>query len=210
MTHHPAITISRTFGSGGTHVGFLVARRLGWRFCDRRILRQTAQALGLSVQSLRYQEEHPCGFLDRLLNLIAVASPEVPFTPPIDLPIYSRELFEAERKVMLCLVENAPAVLVGRGGFVALKDRPATLHVRIEADPSFRAQFLVEHKKAPDLEAARRLLDASDRERAAFIHKISGLDWQDPSHFDLVLDTSKDGLEACAERIVEAAKSRLY
>lgn len=151
----------------------------------------------------------PCGFLERLQNLLVFTSLEVPFAPPVDLPIYSSELFEAERNVMLHLVESAPAVLVGRGGFVALKDRPLTLHVRVQADLSFRMQFLVEHKKAQDLEEARQMIETSDRERAAFIRKISGLDWHDSRHFQLVLDTSKDGLEACAERIVEEAKRSL-
>jgi cytidylate kinase len=210
ITPHPAITISRTFGSGGTEVGFLVARQLGWRFCDRSILRQTAQTLGLSSASLRYQEERRCGFLDRLLSLIAITSPEVPFIPPLDMPIYSRELFEVERNVMRCLVNNAPAVLVGRGGFVALKDRPATLHVRIQADLPFRMQFLVDRGKAADLESARKAIELSDRNRAAFIREVSGLDWFDPRLFDLVLDTSRDGIEACSVRLVEEAMARFH
>ena len=208
MTPHPAITLSRTFGSGGTEVGFLVARQLGWRFCDRTILRQTAQALGLPSASLRYREERRCGFLERLLNLIAVASPEVPFTPPVELPIYSRDLFEAERKVMHCLVDNASAVLVGRGGFAALKDRPLVLNVRIQADLPFRKQFLVDRKKAQDGESALKAIEISDRNRAAFIREVTGLDWQDPKNFDLVLDTSRDGIAGCAERIVEEAGRR--
>jgi CMP/dCMP kinase len=208
MTQYPAITISRTLGSGGTEVGFLVARQLGWHYCDRSILRKGAQALGLSVQRLRYQEEHPCGFLEQMMSFIALGSPEAPFMPPLDLPIYSTELFEAERHVMLCLVNNASAVLVGRGGFVALKDHPATLHVRIQANQTFRMQFLVDRGKAPDLESARKTIEASDRNRAAFIREVSGLDWQDPKHFDLVLDTSLDGIDACAARIVKEAGLR--
>ncbi len=203
MTDHPAITISRTLGSGGTEVGFLAARQLGWRFCDRTILRQAAQTLSIPMTSLRHQEERPCGFLERLLNFIAVASPEVPFAPPLDLPIYSRELFEAERNVMLCLAKNAPAVFMGRGSFIALRDRPNTLHVRIEADLSFRIRFLLERGKMKDEASAREAIKASDRNRAAFIREISGLDWQDPRHFNLVMDTSKDGIDACAARIVK-------
>lgn len=208
MTRHPAITISRTLGSGGTEVGFLVARQLGWRFCDRSILRKAAQALGLSVDNLRHQEERPYGFMEQVMNFISLASPEVPFMPPLDLPIYSHELFEVERSIMLYLVKNDSAVIVGRGGFFALKGHPATLHVSIQAELPFRTQFLVDRRKAPDLEAARQAIKTSDWGRAAFIREISGLDWQDPRHFDLMLDTSQDGIEACAARIVEEAKLR--
>jgi CMP/dCMP kinase len=205
----PAITISRTLGSGGTQAGYLAARKLGWRFCDRRILREVARATGIPAASLRYQEERRCGFLEQLLSLIAVASPEVPFLPPVDLPVYSRELFEAERRVMRQLVQNAPAVLVGRGGCIALKAHPAVLHVCIQADLPFRTRFLVEHGKATDAAAALKLIKTSDRNRAAFIREISGLDWQDPANFDLVLDASRDGIAGCADRIAEEAGRRL-
>ena len=167
-----------------------------------------ARATGLSAASLRYQEERRCGFLEQLLSLVAVSSPEVPFLPPVELPVYSRELFAAERQAMLRLVEAAPAVLVGRGSFVALRELPQVLHVSIRADLPSRAQFLVAHGKAADPEAALELIKASDRNRAAFIREISGLDWQDPDLFDLVLDTSREGLEACAARIVAEARRR--
>ena len=200
---HPAITLSRTYGSGGSQVGFLVARRLSWRFCDRRILRQAALDLNVPIERLRFQEDRPSGFLEQLMNLTAFASPEVPFAPPLELPIYSRELFEAERSVMLRLLEHAPAVILGRGGFFGLKERPNTFHVSIQADLAYRVHFLLEHKIAPNEELARKAIERSDRDRSAFIRDISGLEWRDPRNFDLVLDISRDGLESCVEQIRE-------
>jgi cytidylate kinase len=208
MNAHPAITLSRSLGSGGVEVGVRVAKRLGWRFCDRRILRQAAENLGIPVADLRCQEERPCGFFEQVLRLTAFASPELPYCPPLDLPTYSRELFAVERSVMFRLVQRESAVLLGRGGFIALKDHPAVLHVSLQAPPEARIQHLLERGKAESLEAARRLIERSDRERAAFIRAISGLDWQDPGHFHLVLDPLQEGLEACSERIVAEAKRR--
>jgi cytidylate kinase len=205
MTDHPAITISRSLGCGGTEIGFRVARRLGWQFCDRRILRLSAEAMGRSVGSLAPQEEHHCGFLEVLKNLLAFGSPEAPYVPLLDLPIYSRDLFALEREIMLRMVQRAPSVIVGRGGFVALRGRPATLHVSLDADPGFRVRSLVARGRMPDLEAARRAVAASDRDRAAFLRDISGRAWRDPRHFDLVLDVAKEGLEACVERILAEA-----
>lgn len=205
---HPAITISRTLGSGGAAVGLMVARQLGWRFCDRHILRRAAEALGMPGDALRVPEEHPTGFLDQLMALTAFASPEVPYTPPLEVPVYSRELFEVERGILLRLVEEGPAVLVGRGGFLALRGRPRVLHVRIVADAAVRMRSLVARGKAVDMEAARRAIEASDRDRASLVREIAGLDWADPAHFDLVLDTSLEGPEICAERIVAEARER--
>jgi cytidylate kinase len=164
--------------------------------------------LGVPIADLRCQEERPCGFLEQLLRLTALASPELPYCPPLDLPTYSRELFTVERSVMLRLVQRESVVLLGRGGFVALRDHSAALHVSLQSHPEARLQHLLARGKAESPEAARRLLERSDRDRAAFIRAISGLDWQDPGHFHLVLDPLQEGLDACAERIVAEAQRR--
>ena len=206
MSTNPAMTISRSLGSGGTEAGFLAARQLGWHFCDRRILRMAAEAMGKSVASLGRQEERPSGFLEQLMGLFAFGSPEAPYTPLLELPVYSRDVYEAQRKVMLQVVDHAPSVVVGRGGFVALRGRPATLHVRIHSDLEFRVRNLVTWGKAANEQAARKALALSDRNRAAFIEAISGHDWHDPAPFDLVLDLAKTGVEAAVETMVAACR----
>jgi cytidylate kinase len=208
MDPNPAVTISRSLGSGGTEAGLMVARRLGWAFCNRRILRLAAEAMGHSSAGLAEQEERHCGFLEQLLNILGFGSPEACYTPLLELPAYSKDLYHMERQVMLKLVAHAPSVLVGRGGFCALKNRPATLHVSIRADLDFRVKYLVARGKEPNPEAARKAIAVSDQNRAAFIRAISGLDWRDPRNFDLVLNPSGPGLEACVEQIVAEAKQR--
>ncbi len=208
MNQHPAITISRSLGSGGTEAGFLVARRLGWTFCNRRILRMAAEAAGHTSAGLALQEERHCGFMEQILNILGYGSPEACYTPLLELPMYSKDLYHMEREVIRKLVAHAPSVIVGRGGFCALKGRPDTLHVSIHADLDFRIQYLVGRGKAADPAAARKAIAASDRDRAAFIRAISGLDWQDPRNFDLVLEVSQQGLETVPELIVAEAKRR--
>ncbi|WP_316676549.1 cytidylate kinase-like family protein [uncultured Tolumonas sp.] len=209
MTTLPAITISRSLGSGGAQVGAGVARQLGWRFCDRRILREAARSLGVDAASLRCQEERPCGFLQQLLNLTAFATPEVPFVPPFEAPVYSAELFEAERTVMRRFADAGPSVLVGRGGFAALKDRPNALHVRIHADLEHRVHWLLDHGKAEDEAAARAMILQSDRERHQFFRKVLHLEWDDASPFGLVLDSGRLGLDGCVQALLAEAKARL-
>lgn len=209
MTPFPAITISRSLGSGGTEVGFLVARKLGWHFCDRRILRLAAGALGHSVASLALQEDHPSGFKDWLITIFAQGSPETPFMPLLEAPVYSRDLFAVQTAVMHQMLEHAPSVIVGRGGFIALKDQPDTLHVSVHADLATRVESLVRRGKASDPRAARDAIEASDRGRSGFIRAISGADWKDPRNFDLVLNPSREGLESCVARIVKETIQRL-
>ena len=44
-------------------------------------------------------------------------------------------------------------MIVGRGGFVALRGRPATLHVSLRADLAFRVALLVDRGVMPDPDA---------------------------------------------------------
>ena len=165
--------------------------------------------MGHPSAGLAAQEEKHCGFLDQLMNILSFGSPEAPYTPILELPMYSRDLYEVERGVMLRLVSQAPSVLVGRGGFVALRGRERTLHVSLGADLEFRIRRLLERGKAAGADAARAAIVASDRERAAFIRAIAGLDWRAPRNFDLVLDVSSLGLEGCAGLIAAEARRRL-
>lgn len=81
MALHPAITLSRSFGCGGTEIGFRVAQRLNWQFCDRRILSLAAQSLGRSPESLEFREEHHPGFLESLGNILFQGAPEATYVP---------------------------------------------------------------------------------------------------------------------------------
>ena len=205
MSWFPAITVSRTLGSGGSLIAYQVARRLGWRYCDRSILRFTAKALGLDTVALSQQEERPDRLWENILCLLGTGTPEAPYAPPPDLPVYSKDLFDQESQIMARILEREPAVLVGRGGFVAFQDRPATLHVHIQASPEFRMRRLVDSGRAVGLKEAQKLIHASDRDRAGFIRDISGRDWLDPANFHLVLDPSRDGFQACEQSILDRA-----
>jgi hypothetical protein len=201
----PAITISRGLGSEGTEIAFLASRKLGWRFCDRRILRMAAEATGHSVAGLSRSEERPCGWKDWVMAVLGQGSPEAPWGPLVELPVYSKDLFAIQKELILRLVEHAPSVIVGRGAFIALKGRPGTLHVSIHAALEYRVASLVRRGKAANAQEARDAIEASDRNRAGFIRAISGQDWKDPRLFGLQLDPSRDGPEACLERLVAEA-----
>lgn len=208
MPSFPAITLSRSLGSQGTEIGFKAAQRLGWHFCDRRILRMAAESLGRSTAALARQEERTSGFLDSVFASLGYGSPEAPYTPLLELPVYTKDLFQVERRVMAQVLEHAPSVLVGRGAFVALRDRPATLHVSVQAPLDFRIASLVARGKAADRESARQAIALSDRDRAGFIRKISGLDWRDPTHFQMVLNPAELGFEGCVDLLVAEARRR--
>ncbi len=207
MNQNPAITISRSLGSGGTEIAFNAARLLGWHFIDRRLMRLAAQATGQSTQAIAWQEEHRHDFWDHLLAVFAMGTCETPCAPLLEMPIYSKDLYQLERRLMFRMLDHAPSVIVGRGGFVALKGRPATLHVSIHAPKDLRLRSQVARGLAPNEDAALKAIEASDRNRGKFIRAISGLDWRDPSNFHLVLVPTDMNPDTWAAQVVEAFRT---
>lgn len=201
---NPALTLSRTFGSGGALLAHRLAQRLRWRCCDRVVLRQAAAALGLDAEALQAQEERPATLWSALCALLPVTTPEAPYVPPAQMPMYAPEIFALERRIMADLLARSPAVLLGRGGFVAFHGRPRTLHVYVHADLEFRVQRLLASGRVASAAEARRLAETTDRDRARFIRIISGRDWQAPGNFDLCLDPGRDGFDACEAKILAA------
>ena len=48
-------------------------------------------------------------------------------------------------------------------------------------------------------------MEKSDQERSRFNRDLAGRPWEDPRNFDLILDASREGIDGCAMRILEAA-----
>ena len=90
----------------------------------------------------------------------------------------------------------------GRG---ATKVLPAatTVRVRIVAPLEYRIEAVRrEHGISPD-EAAHRV-EATDRERDAFVREHFGVDASDPRNYDLVLNAARFPVSQCAELIIAA------
>ena len=73
----PVITISRQYGSGGSHVARLVAARTGWQLIDNEFVDRVAEQAGLSRSEVEEREERVPTLVERLARALASSSPEV-------------------------------------------------------------------------------------------------------------------------------------
>ncbi len=132
-----------------------MARKLGWRYCDRSILNHTAQVLGLDVVALRQQEERPDRLWENILCLLGTGTPEATYAPPPDLPVYSKDLFAQESRIMARILDREATVLVA--GAASWRSRTAlTLHVHVQADLEFRVRRLVDIGRAASPKEAQK------------------------------------------------------
>jgi cytidylate kinase len=195
-------------GSGGSYIGTLAARELGFAFIDREVLRQAAEHLGTGVSLLESRDERSSGFFENLIRGFFLGAPETPANVRhLRRPVYDRDLFSLECRIMSGIAERCDAVIIGRGGFYALRNRPAgsVIRVFVHAPMEFRVNRVMKARNVPEAEA-RSAIEESDRRRARFIRDMIGVEWTDAKNYHLCIDSSVAGFPRCVEMIVSMAQ----
>ena len=201
------VTISRQLASGGAYVGQHLAQRLGYRYVDREILTRAAAILGLEDEhALEHLEEQAPGWWDHVTRAIGIGPPEAPFVPP-PLPVNESIVLRAETQIIRAIAEREDAVIVGRGGPHVLRGRDNVFRVFIHAPKDYRVAE-VKRLYQLDADAARAMVERSDRNRARFVQSLVGRSWTDACLYDLTVDTSRIGADLVVDLLVDAVDGR--
>ena len=197
------ITISRQMGSGGTYIGYLAAKELGFRYLDREILQQAADKLGIEPDMLERYDGRSASLMENIVQSFCFSTPEMPNLPPLRRPVYNKDLFALEGKIMKEVADRCNAVIIGRGGFYILKDRPNTIHIFVHAPLDYRIEMIMKEQKIADEKEAQKMIEESDRERTKFIRDMVSADWCDARNYHLCIDSSVIGLPDCVKMITD-------
>ena len=194
------ITISREFGSGGRTIGRLVAEKLGIPFYDKELVKQISVESGFAPNFVEENGEHAPG---RSFFSYAFAPQGV---PGIMNGLSTNDfLWNIQCSVILQIADEGPCVIVGRNADYILKDREDVLHVFIHADDEFRKDRIVKLYGQSEKSPSARIAEKDKRRRVNYQH-YTGRNWGDAQNFDLCLDSSKLGVETCADIIVDIVK----
>lgn len=201
------ITISREIGAGGGEVGRQVAAELGWRVVDNEIIDAIAARSGLSPTEVADREERAPGFAERLIRMLTAAAPEIQSAPDQVPELEEARLVRITEGVVEDIAREGRVVLVGRAASAVLsRDRDA-FHVKIVAPREARVAAVAGRfgLSAPD--AADRVAE-SDADRARYHEQYYGRDWREASHYHLVINTARLGIDGAVQTIVGRAKAR--
>ncbi|MHC1697730.1 MAG: AAA family ATPase [Geobacteraceae bacterium] len=193
MSANLIVTISRQMGSGGSEIGYRLAKRLGIRFIDREILTKTARILEEKEQVIADRWERLSGLWEEALRCFCLGSAETSYTPPPLNFIPDTKLFAVKSMVIKEIAKNCSAVIIGHAGFHILREHPRIVNIFVHADPSFRARRVMEQYSVSTFQEAMDMIQGSDRERRKLVNKITGKEWSDALNFDFSLDSGKGG-----------------
>jgi cytidylate kinase len=169
------VTISREYGSGGAAAARTLAERLGYQLLDRGLILQMAKAAGVELGVAEMFDERVDPWLHRLGRTLWRGGVEA--VAPLD----EAAIVDADRLASLGvrIIQEAAVlggcVIVGRGAQCVLQGRSDSMHVFVYASRAERAHRLRERlDPKADVEGA---MDATDRERAAFLRRHFDADW---------------------------------
>jgi cytidylate kinase len=201
------LTVSRLYGSGGSEVADLVAKKLGWALLDNAVVDAVAARMGLSVAEVRDREERVPSLVERLTSAMAMGSQE--WMSPIaeaKRPT-DEQLIEVTRHIIEEAIARGSVVVVGRGTQEMLAEREDTLHVFCYAP---RKALIARTMKREGLsvEEATRLVDSINKERDQWVRLHWERDRRAHENYDLSVNTERLGIQGAADLIITAAKSR--
>jgi cytidylate kinase len=200
------ITISASYGAGGSRVAPELARRLGVPFLGRPPEPRLHDARDGETAEEQAGEEGIGTGGRRLLSW--VASLAVSWGTPAGLTVEELLPDEARRHELEAEVEEfaraGAGVILGRGAAVVLHDHPRALHVLLDGPVEARVRQAMEIEGI-DRATAERRLQRVDRFRRAYLEDLYGLGVREPGAFHLVMDSTALSLATCAETIAVAA-----
>ena len=187
------IAMERQYGSGGTGIARRAAQACGMACYGRELLERVAADQQISIQALEDYEESVSGSL--LYSMFVMSQSQ---TGDPDLLSGEAKLCVAEHRIIRELAKEGPAIFVGHCAAQALKEEKEVLRVFLQAEEPDKQRRIVEEYGIPAREApgtSRRF----DRKRSQYYAFCTGKKWNDPKNYDLILNTSILGEDACVE-----------
>jgi cytidylate kinase len=195
------VTISASYGAGGSQIGPALAQRLGVPFVDRAVRAAIADSLGISPTAAERLDEDVERGLDRVLAHLA---PLGEYYGDVDPELLRRSSHhEAAEQAIRELAATGRAVILGRAGAVVLAEDPRALHVRLDGRLEARIEQAMRIEDV-DRETAERRLKKTDRAREAYVKRYYHCDARDSRLYDMVLDSTRLGPELCIDVIATA------
>lgn len=179
------IAIARTLGAGGEEIGRQLADEFGLRYVDDEIIGRAAALAGVTAEEMARAEMRK-GLIERIFESFAhtgVGAGVAATSTVSGIPGHEKLIVDVIHQTAAA----GNAVIVAHGAAIALGDVSGVLRVLVTASPSTRAARLA--ADGHGISGARKMVEDSDTGRADFFRRFYKLDYEEPTHYDLVINT---------------------
>jgi cytidylate kinase len=184
------VTISYQLGAGGTEIGMGVAQRLGYRYVDHEIIQDAVHRYGLEEEKLSHLDESKPTLFERF-------------------DAETRHYITILQTTLLEFAEADNVVLMGRGGQWLLRGIPHVLRLRVIAPFEQRVRRWIKRttemtRETPNQRAAAAFVRRDDTEKSGRMRYLYEVGLEDPTLYDVVINTETLTYEAGVDMIERA------
>lgn len=199
------VTISATYGAGGSVIAPRLAERLRMQFFDRLLHNTEGQQAASIVERFTdaEREQAPAtGILASLANLTSV----------LGLPVSGadadprRQLRRQVETSVQEVVAGGGGVILGRAAAVVLAGNPSAFNVRLMGPPERRLLQGMAIEGVAEAEGRAHQAD-TDKAWSKFVLRLFDKDPSDPALYHLVIDATALPLDASVDLIATAAQA---
>ena len=196
MSKQFMVTIARQFGSGGHIIASDLAEKLGVDLYDENLISAAIKASKSDTEALREDEEKPRNkWVSRTYHNYKTSVSDI--------------VAERQFLFMKHLAEQGESfVVVGRCSENVLADYPGLISIYVTADEDAKVSRIMQlyEKTEPD---ARKMILKMDRSREEYHNSHFKNTWGKASNYDLIVNSSRLGLEKTSEFLYEYIKLRI-
>jgi hypothetical protein len=212
------VCISRTTAALGEEIGNLVAERLSFRYVDEQVIERAARLAQVDpklVAAVEHRQPLLRGLMEKLAAARDLVGPALAVGAPVFAMSPERQGYRAKpddlrlliRAAIHELASHGHAVIVAHAASMMLATRPDVVRVLVTASAETRARRLVAAQGIA-AEAAADAVATSDRNRRDYFRRFYDIGREQPTHYDLVVNTDVLAPERAADVIVCAAQGR--
>ena len=199
----PFVTISRESGAGGSHLARALALRLNdevslhpeWTVYTSNLIEEMLQSHHLSPRLARFLPE------DKIPEIAASVGELVGLHPNL------WDLVQKTNELIRRLARSGCAIIVGRGANFATATIENGVHVRLVGSTEQRARHIARLQQI-DEAAARAYNTQRDHARERYVRTNFNADINEPTAYDLVIDTARVHLDEAAKLVATLVATR--
>lgn len=188
------ITISREYGSGGRYIGKLIANKLGIKLYDKDFIVEVAKETGLAEEYIEDHEQKR-GSLAGLNNGYYFGLDN------------SDELFIKESELIKKVASEESCVIIGRCADFILQEQENVIKVFVYSNIEDRVKRATEIYKL-EKNKAEKEIKRIDKLRANHYKHYTEKEWNDPTNYDICINSDTLGVEKSAELICQMVEEK--
>ena len=196
MAGQTIISISREFGSGGHEIAKKIAKDLGLKFYDRKMLDEIADSLDVKVELLEKYDEKPRNFFmtRRVGN-------------------YTNSMEEILAELQFDFIKEKASsgesfVIVGRCAETVLSDFDGLISIFINGEKPFKIQRVMNQFHLNEEEAIIKMA-RHDKTRKRYHNRHSEHKWGNSKYYDVCMNSAHLDVSGTAEILEQYIQERM-